>query len=136
VLNKDYGTDVGDEVLREVGRRLCAQARRPDDVAGRLKVGDELGLFLPGLRDRETAVRRAEEVAAAICAPIITSVGVLDVGVSVGVVVLESRGTLESGAALLRQADQAMRITKLAGGGVHLFDPAEPSPFETRHRQP
>jgi hypothetical protein len=25
-----------------------------------------------------------------------------------------------------------MRIVKLQGGGVHLFDPAEPTPFETR----
>jgi diguanylate cyclase (GGDEF)-like protein len=132
-LNKDYGTDVGDEVLREVGHRLCAQARRPDDIAGRLKVGDELGMFLPGLRDRATAVRRAEEIHAAICAPILASVGVLSVGVSIGIVVAESRGTLESGPAILRQADQAMRIAKLNGGGVHLYDPAEPTPFETRH---
>lgn len=134
LLNKGYGTDVGDEVLREVGRRLRAQARRAGDVAGRLRMGDELGLFLPGLVDPETAVRRAEEVAAAICAPILTSVGVVDVGVSIGVVVVESRGTLPSAAALLRQADQAMRTSKVGGGGVHLFDPAEPSPFKTDSR--
>lgn len=133
-LNKRYGTDVGDEVLGEVGRRLRAQARRPGDLAGRLRVGDELGLFLPGLVDRATAVRRAEEIAAAICAPIITSVGVLSVGVSIGVVVVGSHGTLESGAALLRQADEAMRIAKIQGGGANLYDPAEPTPFETRRR--
>lgn len=135
-LNKLHGHDVGDEVLREVGHRLSAQARRADDLAGRLKVGDELGLFLPGLRNPETAMRRAAEVAAAICSPILTSVGPLSVGVSVGVRVVESRGTLESGVALLRQADQAMRLAKLAGGGVHLFDPTEPTPFETHGGNP
>ena len=116
-----------------MGRRLRAQARRPGDLAGRLRVGDELGLFLPGLINQETAVRRAEEIATAICGPIITSVGVLSVGVSIGVVVAGSGGTLESGTALLRQADEAMRIAKLQGGGAKLFDPSEPSPFET-HR--
>jgi diguanylate cyclase (GGDEF)-like protein len=132
ILNKKHGTDVGDEVLREVGRRLRTQARRAGDLAGRLRVGDELGLFLPGLADKETAKRRADEIVAAICAPIVTSIGVVDVGVSIGVVVVESSGTLPSSAALLRQADKAMQIAKLQGGGAHLYDPAEPSPFETR----
>jgi diguanylate cyclase (GGDEF)-like protein len=131
-LNHRFGIHIGDEVLAEVGRRLRAQARQPGDIAGRLRVGDELGLFLPGLVDRKTAMKRAEEIAEAICEPIITSVGVLSVGVSIGIVVVGSRGTLKSGTALLREADQAMRIAKLAGGGCHLHDPDEPTPFETR----
>lgn len=126
-VNDTHSHDVGDEVLREVGRRLRAQARRPDDIAGRLLVGDELGLFLPGLADPVIAVRRAEEVAAAVCGPILTSVGALSVGVSVGVRVLASRGTLESGTALLHQAERAMYVAKRSGGGVHLYEPGEPS---------
>jgi GGDEF domain-containing protein len=56
-----------------------AQARRPHDIAGRLG-GDELALFLPGLADVGTAMRRADDVATAITSPIATSVGSLAVG--------------------------------------------------------
>ena len=128
-VNKLHGQDVGDELLREVGRRLLAQARRLDDIAGRVGIGDELALYLPGLSDMDTAMRRAKEIHDSICSPIITSVGVLSVGVSVGVRVIAPKGFLESRAAVMREANQAMRHAKVDGGGAHLFDPAEPSPF-------
>ena len=128
-VNDTYGHAVGDEVLREVGARLVAQARRPHDVAGRLG-GDELALFLPGLADVGTAMRRADDVATAITSPIATSVGSLTVGVSVGVLVLESWGGVPSAGTVLRHADQAMYHAKRAGSRIHLYDLAETSSFE------
>ena len=127
-INNEYGHDVGDEVLREVGSRLRVQARRADDVAGRLG-GDELSLFLLGLLDVDVALRRAQEVHAVITRPIATSVGTVSVGVSIGVVVITGRGDLPSVDTELRHADAAMFIAKSAGGGVHLYDPVEPPPF-------
>ena len=127
-INDTYGHAVGDEVLREVGARLLAQARRPYDVAGR-PGGDELALFLPGLADVRTAMRRADDVAVAITSPIATSVGSLTVGVSIGVLVLESWGGVPSAGTVLRHADQAMYHAKRAGSRIHLYDLAETAAF-------
>ncbi len=125
IINDDYSPTVGDEVLVEVGRRLRAQARRPGDLAGRLG-GDEFGLFLAGLGDAETGVRRADEVVADLCVPIVTSAGLMRIGASIGVVVEQAWGGVPSGATLLTHAASAMHHAKDAGGGSHLYDPAEP----------
>ena len=85
-------------------------------------------MFLPGLADPEIALRRASEVAAAVAAPIATSVGPVTMGVSVGVLVVASWGGVPSAGTLLRHADQAMYHAKRDGSGVHLFDPAEREP--------
>ena len=128
-VNNRLGHAIGDEVLKEIGKRLGEQARRPSDLAGRLG-GDEFGLFLAGLFDGDTAMRRAAEVCAAITAPISTSVGSVSVGASCGVAVLESWGGVPAAGTVLRHADQAMFHAKRAGGGTHLYDPAEPAPFD------
>jgi len=127
-INDQHGHEAGDEVLREVGSRLRTQARRPGDVAGRLG-GDELGLFLLGLVDVDVALRRATDVQAVITRPIATSVGTVSVGVSIGVNVITGRGDLPAVDTELRHADQAMFHAKLAGGGVHRYDPQEAPPF-------
>jgi diguanylate cyclase (GGDEF)-like protein len=128
-INDTFGHGVGDEVLHEVGARLLAQARRPHDIAGRLG-GDELALFLPGLADVNTAMRRADDVAAAIASPIATSVGSLTVGVSVGVLVVESWGGVPSAGTVIRHADQAMYHAKRSGSRIHLYDLAETAAFD------
>jgi GGDEF domain-containing protein len=52
------------------------------------------------------------------------------VGVSVGVLVLQSWGGVPSVAAVRKRADQAMFHAKRGGGGVHRYDPDEPAPFD------
>jgi diguanylate cyclase (GGDEF)-like protein len=128
-VNNQYGHAVGDEVLSEIGARLAAQARRPHDLAGRLG-GDEFALFLPGLTETDVAMRRADEVVAAISSPIATSVGPISIGASVGVLVLESWGGVPSAGTVLRHADQAMFHAKRDGSRIHLYDGREPAPFE------
>ncbi|HEY5434105.1 MAG TPA: GGDEF domain-containing protein, partial [Candidatus Limnocylindrales bacterium] len=130
-INNRFGHAVGDELLAEIGARLRLQARRPSDLAGRLG-GDEFALFLPGLADIETALRRAAEVCAAITAPISTTAGFVTVGASCGVLVLESWGGVPATGTVLKHADQAMYHAKRSGGGTHLFDPDEPLPYETQ----
>jgi diguanylate cyclase (GGDEF)-like protein len=125
-VNNTYGHAVGDEVLREIGVRLLG-GRRLNDLAGRLG-GDEFALFLAGLVDEETAVRRAEELHQLICKPVVTSVGPVSVGASIGVVVTDAWGGTPSTSVILRRADDAMFHAKFAGGGVHLWDPADPPP--------
>jgi diguanylate cyclase (GGDEF)-like protein len=123
-VNDQFGHGVGDEVLHEVGVRLRAQARRPHDLAGRLG-GDEFALFLPGLDDVDTAMRRAEEVLAALSAPIATTAGTVTIGASIGVLVTQSWGGVPSGGTMLRHADQAMFKAKRAGSAIHRYDPTE-----------
>ena len=120
-VNNSYGHAVGDEVLREIGVRLRAQARRPGDLAGRLG-GDKFALYLGGLTDTATAMRRANDVVVSLCSPIATSVGQVGVGASVGVVVLEAWGGVPSVGTVLKHADQAMFHAKRGGGGHHLYD--------------
>ncbi len=127
-VNDRYGHAVGDEVLAQVGVRLAAQARRPSDAAGRMG-GDEFALFLPGLADPKVAMRRADELARALTAPIATSAGPVTVGVSVGVVVLAAWGGVPAAGTIQRHADAAMFLAKRSGGGVHLYDPDERGPF-------
>ncbi len=129
MVNDRYGHAVGDEVLREIGARLLAQGRRPNDLAGRLG-GDELALFLPGLDGVEAAMRRADDVAAALSAPIATSAGPVSVGVSIGVVVINAWGGIPSPDTILRHGDAAMYHAKRAGSRIHLYDATEPAPFE------
>jgi diguanylate cyclase (GGDEF)-like protein len=126
-INDRYGPAVGDEVLREVGARLLAQARRPDDAAGRLG-GDELALLWPGLIDADTAMRRCCEVADAISRPIATAAGAVSVEVSIGVLVSRSWGGVPSADTMLRHAEQAMEIAKRTGSRCHPYDREEQAP--------
>jgi diguanylate cyclase (GGDEF)-like protein len=126
-VNNKYGHAVGDEVLHEIGVRLLAHGRRLADIAGRLG-GDEFALLLSGPVDVEKAMSRAMDLHRQLCMPVITSVGPVSVGASLGVVVLDAWGGTPSTSAVLRRADEAMFHAKFAGGGVHLWDPTEPPP--------
>ncbi len=128
-VNDRYGHGVGDEVLREVAARLRREGRRSNDVAGR--IGDDgFALFLPGLADTQTAMRRASEVVATISAPVATSAGPVTVEASAGVLVARSSGLVPLAGTMLRHAEQAMVHAKHNGSRIHLYDPDEPAPFD------
>ena len=57
-------------------------------------------------------MRRAEELAAAICKPIATSAGSVTIGVSIGLLVVDSWGGIASSDSLMHQADTAMFTAK------------------------
>lgn len=124
-INKDpkLGFAVGNEALAEIGRRLREQVRATD-IAAR-PGGDEFGAFFAGSFDRETATRLAERVETSIRRPILTSAGVVEVGASIGVVIVAPGGHLASTDTLLRQADLAMQAVKRDGGGVRLHEPED-----------
>jgi len=67
-INEQYGRDGGDEVLREIGRRLESCLRPADTVA---RMGDdEFVLLLDGLNDASDAVRFAERIHESLSAPV------------------------------------------------------------------
>jgi two-component system, cell cycle response regulator len=82
-VNDSHGHVVGDEVLREVARRLLSSARSYDFVG---RYGGEEFLIVLNNCDSSQAVARAEEVRSGIASrPIQTARGPLSVTMSLGV---------------------------------------------------
>ena len=110
-VNDHLGHEVGDEVLREVARRLLAGAR-DDDVVVRYG-GDEF-VVLCRVGDADDATVVAERLRAAISAPIDWLSDGHGVTASIGIAVA-SDGRIDE-RSLLRAADAAMYAAKTSGG--------------------
>ena len=125
-INKDplLGQAIGDEVLAEIGRRLRGQARTGDAVAR--PGGDEFGGFFAGTFDRESAIRLGERLLKEIKRPVVTSAAVVEVGASIGLVIVVPGPDLPDNASLMRLADKTMQEVKRDGGGVRLYEPDRP----------
>jgi len=122
-INKDprFGQAIGDEVLAEIGRRLRSKARTGDAVAR--PGGDEFAGFFAGSFDPESAIRLGVRLLDEIKRPVVTSAGILEVGGSIGLVIVVPGPNLPDNATLMRIADKTMQEVKRDGGGVRLFDP-------------
>ena len=112
LVNDTHGHLVGDEVLREVARRLLGSVRSYDFVG---RYGGEEFLLVLNNCGANKAMDRAEEIRCAVCrSPIITTQGPLSITLSVGVVA--SRGldlmTVEE---FLCEVDRALYAAKAAG---------------------
>ncbi len=121
-INDRYGHDVGDEVLKELAGRLRL-ALRPSDSLARLG-GDEFVAVCGDLHSITEAATIARRVMSAVELPIVTSVGTLQLTVSVGIASVSGADAdgVEAGA-LLRNADTAMYRAKSRGGNRwELFD--------------
>lgn len=111
-VNDTHGHLVGDDVLRELGKRLSSTLRA-GDILGRIG-GEELLAILP-VESKAHARLAAERLRLAIArAPFPTRVGPLEVTASVGVTSLRHVGTRER-EALLADADAALYRAKHAG---------------------
>jgi two-component system cell cycle response regulator len=108
-INDRYGHRAGDDVLREVSRRLRGRLRR-QDLGGRLG-GDELIVVLPDT-DVEGATTAAESIRAEVAAsPVRTSAGPIEVTVSIG----SAAWAGDELARLLERADAALYAAKTSG---------------------
>jgi diguanylate cyclase (GGDEF)-like protein len=110
-INDSLGHAAGDEVLKEVGRRLKSDLR-PYDVVGRYG-GEEFLIILPGC-DLTTGARRADELRNLVAKdPIFTPFGTTTATVSLGVTAAFDRECPVSD--LLREADVCMYAAKKKG---------------------
>ena len=128
MINSSFGHLIGDEVLQETARRLLSAAG-PGDVVGRLG-GDEFVLLvqLPAGRSTgEQAGAAARRVLAALAGPVRVGGQRLPLGASVGVCLIDAEHAAvpHYPAAVLRDADAALRSAKQGGKGrVAVFDSA------------
>jgi diguanylate cyclase (GGDEF)-like protein len=121
VVNDSLGHGAGDDLLKEVARRLAAVVREPDVVA-RL-AGDEFVILLEHVPMPETACKVAQRVLAALEPPMQTAGRELRTGASIGIVVA---GTgYDSADRVLHDADVALYRAKRSGRNRFvLFDDA------------
>lgn len=112
-VNDARGHAEGDLLLRAIAGRLRACLRRSDTVA-RLG-GDEFVVLMERLRDVPVMLRMANNLLAAISAPVpLSGGGEAWVSASIGISRYPEDG--EDPASLLRAADQAMYAAKHRGG--------------------
>lgn len=103
-VNDTLGHAAGDEVLSEVARRMTSQVRT-EDLLVRLG-GDEFGIFMRQSVE-ESVESLAKRIVEVVSAPITLSTGdTVSVGISIGIATYTD--AIDSMAALLAQADQAL----------------------------
>ena len=112
-VNDRLGHEAGDEVLREVARRLRSAVRASDTVA-RIG-GDEFFVLALDIGDRETACALARKLLDLVAAPMPGLPADLPLGTSIGLCLFPYDGMSVSG--LIHRADEAMYRVKSCGKG-------------------
>ncbi len=119
-INDTLGHKAGDDVLREVGRRLRHGGLGQVARLG----GDEFAVLLPGLVDQQIIKEHAQGIFELIRNKHVNVRGVsLPVNPSIGIALLSEHGSTAE--ELLIQADTAMYTAKYARSGVALYTPDE-----------
>jgi diguanylate cyclase (GGDEF)-like protein/PAS domain S-box-containing protein len=111
-VNDRYGHQVGDQMLREIGRRI-GRVMRADDTSARIG-GDEFVVVAEDL-DPDQATGIADRVIEAVSEPVVIDGARVSVGASVGIA-WTAAGVPEP-AELLAAADHAMYEAKRTGSG-------------------
>jgi diguanylate cyclase (GGDEF)-like protein len=118
-VNDSHGHACGDEVLREVARRMTASVR-PGDVVCRLG-GDEFIVLVEPVAQERDLLDLAERLIGAVSDPIQAAGQDVRIGASVGVAV--SRDARTDADALVAEADTAAyRAKRLGRGRTEMFD--------------
>ncbi len=120
LVNDKFGHNVGDDLLKEVAKRLLALVRKSDTVA-RLG-GDEFMFIFNNPKGKDEIEYVANRVVSSINEPIEVHGEVLQVGASVGISIFPADGL--SAADLIRNADTAMYAAKRSGrNNICFFSP-------------
>ncbi|HEY4555852.1 MAG TPA: bifunctional diguanylate cyclase/phosphodiesterase, partial [Lysobacter sp.] len=120
VINDSAGHLVGDELLKEVARRLSQCVRAGEDVVARLG-GDEFAILMDDIHGDEDALRMASRLIETLQVPVRVDDKDLFTGASVGVAL--SSSNYRTPEELLRDADIAMYRAKADDHNrVEVFD--------------
>jgi diguanylate cyclase (GGDEF)-like protein/PAS domain S-box-containing protein len=119
-INDTLGHDAGDELLKEVAKRLISRLREEDTIA-RLG-GDEFAVILSGIKDRSQASVIATNLQQAFAAPVKLGHHEVSISASIGITVAPEDASEEE--LLLKHADLAMYEAKARGKNTfHFFSP-------------
>lgn len=122
-INDDYGHHVGDEILRQAGRRLLGAVRDSDTVA-RL-AGDEFTVIADSPHEEAAAIQG--KIAACLAELFQVGDRTINVRASVGAATYPDDG--ESIESLMQYADQSMYETKAASKGRETAIPERMGPY-------
>lgn len=119
-VNDSHGHETGDEVLREVARRLSTTTR-PDEFVARLG-GDEFVVIVSVFNHVDDATKLGYRLIQEVEQPYGAQEGIFALSASIGIALPESTVTSVEA---LHQADSALYLAKHRGRGrVELFDAA------------
>ena len=116
-INDTLGHDAGDELLKEVAKRLTSRLREEDTIA-RLG-GDEFAVILSGIKDRGQASVIAANLQQAFSAPVKLGNHEVAISASIGITVAPEDASEEE--LLLKHADLAMYEAKARGKNTFHF---------------
>lgn len=116
-INDTLGHDAGDELLKEVARRLISRLREEDTIA-RLG-GDEFAVILSGIKDRSHAALIAENLQQSFAAPVKLIGQEVAISASIGITIAPEDAADEE--LLLKHADLAMYEAKARGRNTYHF---------------
>lgn len=120
LINDQFGHSAGDDLLKEVAKRLSALVRKSDTVA-RLG-GDEFMFFFNNPKGEDEIKHVAERIVSSINEPIEILGEVIQIGASVGISIFPAHG--RTSADLIRHADMAMYASKRSGKNkISFFTP-------------
>ena len=114
-VNDTLGHDAGDQLLKEVGKRLQASIRG-SDTAARIG-GDEFMIILNNIQNNEQAVGVAEKIIASINQPMNLEGNSCQVGASIGIALYPDHA--ENSEDLIRASDGAMYLAKFNGKNTY-----------------
>ena len=118
LANDTHGHEGGDEILKQVARRL-GQAIRKDDFISRL-AGDEFVIIASGVASEAICSRIAKSVCDTINVPFSLPDGPAKIGTSIGIALSSTTDNL-SAESIMARADAAMYTAKRKGRNNYQF---------------
>jgi len=114
-VNDNFGHDIGDLLLQEVGKRLQGCVRETDIVAR--MGGDEFTLILPEIVIKTDANKVAEDIRRVLHEPFVLNGFSIIISSSIGISIFPDDGDNEE--LLVKKADDAMYRAKQAGKNTY-----------------
>ena len=118
-INDTLGHAIGDQILKEIAKRLQPMLIRHGAYLYRLG-GDEFAILIAKIKEGDEAISLASFIDASLRKPIVSDGISLEIGGSIGIAVYPDHG--ENSHALLRCADVAMYSAKSSAQPLAFYD--------------